>query len=87
MCRHRHFTDENMKLKNQTDMMDDAGEMCMKTLHFYSVPVSLFNLFLLSSSSLRPCRSDHLSAAAEGRHGAGPQGEPAHIQQRSGDDS
>lgn len=27
-------------------MMDDAGEMCMETLHFYSVPVSLFNLFL-----------------------------------------
>lgn len=43
---HRHFTDENMKLKKQTDMMDDAGEKCMKTLHFYSLSVSLFNLFL-----------------------------------------
>lgn len=35
-----------VKLKKQTDMMDDAGEMCMKTLHFYSLSVSLFNLFL-----------------------------------------
>lgn len=35
-----------VKLKKQTDMMDDAGEKCMETLHFYSLSVSLFNLFL-----------------------------------------
>lgn len=42
---------------------------------------TLWSLFL---SSVCLCRSDHLPAAAERRHGAGSQREPAHFQQGGG---
>lgn len=52
-----------------------------------SKPGKLFPLSFIPTCpllSLQPSRSDHLAAAAEGRHGTCPQRKPAHFQQGCG---